>query len=303
MRIQRFVVAALAAPIVVTTVAAVVGNVVVEDGNRRAFLMAIAIAVSLALAAAFSRELLLRVRSHDDALQNAVRRAATSQELMADISHDLRNPVHAIGLVTSLLRTTVAAADQQRLDAIEHATERITKMLDDIAYNQPFDRGAIVLSRTGWTGEELLRDAIEMFRPVAYEHGISLHSELDAVGTLYADRERVLRVLSNLIGNAVKFVGAGGAVTVRMRKCDGSVRFEVADTGPGIPASEQPVVFDRYYQRRSSRSSGESGSFGLGLSIAKRLVEAHRGQIGVESEVGHGATFWFSLPTEPTVLL
>ena len=129
-----------------------------------------------------------------------------------------------------------------------------------------------------------------MLRPLAAEKGIDLVARA-IPGDVSCDRGRVQQVLSNLVGNAIKFSPPGGRVTMAARQDGPRVRFEVVDTGPGIAAADQVKLFDRFWQ--SDR--GDRRGIGLGLSIAKGLVEAHGGQIGVESTVGAGSTFWFTI--------
>jgi len=110
---------------------------------------------------------------------------------------------------------------------------------------------------------------------------------------VYADAARIQQVLSNLVGNAVKFTPRNGRVTVCAERIDGEVRFGVIDTGPGIPPEQVPHIFGRFWQAQTSDRRG----IGLGLAIAKGIVEAHNGRIWVESHVGLGSTFYFTLPT------
>ncbi|NUO65698.1 MAG: histidine kinase, partial [Gemmatimonadaceae bacterium] len=140
----------------------------------------------------------------------------------------------------------------------------------------------------------LLFRAIEMFQPIADERGIALAAEVPPhLPKVFLDAERILQVLSNLLGNSIKFVGGGGSVTLRAVKEHGAVHVSVADDGPGIPAEELPHVFDRFWHSR--RPSSPRGS-GLGLAIAKGIVDAHRGRIWIESVVGEGTTVHLTLP-------
>ena len=255
----------------------------------------IAVAMSVGAAVVSIRWLFRRVAP----LEDASREAAVSHDVLADVAHDVRNPLHAIVLATSMLRMTRPETDRVSLDSIDSAAERISRLVDDLADGRRTEAGKLALARTSWTSDALLRDAVEMFKEAAAMRAIKLDYEPLFSGTLYADRERVLRVFSNLIGNALKFVDPGGEVIVRTRASCRGVRFEVADTGPGIPRDKLTAVFDRYYQGAGPH---EPGSHGLGLFISKQLVEAHRGEIGVDSEPGRGTTFWFTLPTEPSFL-
>ena len=143
----------------------------------------------------------------------------------------------------------------------------------------------------------LIGDALEMFQPLAGEGQIRLGADTpDAALALSCDRERILQVLSNLIGNALKFTPAGGSVRLVVRRDEANdarmVCLGVADTGTGIAPENLENIFDRYWQ---VRASGRAGA-GLGLSIARGIVEAHGGRIWAESEMGRGSTFWFTVP-------
>ncbi|MET0395773.1 MAG: HAMP domain-containing sensor histidine kinase [Longimicrobiaceae bacterium] len=142
----------------------------------------------------------------------------------------------------------------------------------------------------------LLDRTLEMLGGAAEKRGVGLRSEVAAgVPMVLADDQRVLQVLSNLVGNAVKFTPAGGTVTVRAEAAGGEVLFTVTDTGPGLSVEEVAHVFDRFWQARSTRKGGA----GLRLAIARGLVEAHGGRIGVESAPGRGSRFSFTLPALP----
>jgi two-component system phosphate regulon sensor histidine kinase PhoR len=142
----------------------------------------------------------------------------------------------------------------------------------------------------------LVEDALDTQAPAAAKKGVALVPELPAgLPPLTADPLRVIQVLTNLVGNAVKFTPAGGRVTVRARRLDGHIRCEVADTGCGIAPADQPRLFQRFSQLDMSNTR-EAGGIGLGLSIVKAIVDAHGGEVGVESVPGAGSTFWFTLP-------
>jgi signal transduction histidine kinase len=132
-----------------------------------------------------------------------------------------------------------------------------------------------------------------MLRPLAASSTITLEAHIeDDLPPVLADAARVQQVLSNLVGNAVKFTPRSGRITVCAEHIDGEVRFGVIDTGPGIPAEQLPHIFGRFWQAKSDHRG-----IGLGLAIAKGIVEAHNGRIWVESHVGLGSTFYFTLPT------
>jgi signal transduction histidine kinase len=142
----------------------------------------------------------------------------------------------------------------------------------------------------------LINDTIDMLRPIASGSTIRLEANVEeGLPQVLADSARIQQVLSNLVGNAVKFTPRNGRVSITAEPADGEVRFGVIDTGPGIPAEQLPHIFGRFWQAQPSDRRG----IGLGLAIAKGIVEAHKGKIWVESHVGLGSTFYFTLPTAP----
>jgi signal transduction histidine kinase len=139
----------------------------------------------------------------------------------------------------------------------------------------------------------IVRDAIDMLRPLADAQALALESEIpDDLPNVLADPPRIQQVLSNLVGNAIKFTPRGGRITVRATPDAVEVRLAVIDTGPGIPTDHLPHVFGRFWQARTSDTRG----IGLGLAIARGIVEAHRGRIWVESRLGEGSAFYFTVP-------
>jgi signal transduction histidine kinase len=137
----------------------------------------------------------------------------------------------------------------------------------------------------------MIKDSVEMLAPVASDKGLVLVAEVPATDVrIVCDRERVLQVLSNFIGNALKFTSEGGTITVSAREREGEARFSVTDSGCGIAAEQLPHIFDRYWQAKGARDG-----IGLGLSIAKGIVDAHGGRIWVESKIDQGTTFYFTL--------
>jgi signal transduction histidine kinase len=141
---------------------------------------------------------------------------------------------------------------------------------------------------------DLARDAVEMQRPLAEAAGVTISLEVESgVRTVWAERRRLLQVFENLIGNATKFTPRSGRIVVRVEPKNEDVMFSVTDTGVGIAADAQPHVFDRFWQ--GTKKARRLGA-GLGLSITKGIIEAHGGRIGVDSQVGRGTTFFFTIP-------
>jgi signal transduction histidine kinase len=235
-------------------------------------------------------------------LARAAEAAAREREdVLAIVSHDLKNPLATVRLSAAVLQQKllrlpggeglagrVAAMDR----AAVHMLGLITELLDAACLDagQPL----AVEPRPEPVGE-LLGEALALIEPQATRAGLQLEQHLAPGLMALCDRQRILQVLANLLGNAVKFTPAGGTVTVEARSEAVEVRVAVRDTGPGIPEHEQPRLFERYWQARGTAHRGS----GLGLYIARGLVEAHGGRLWVESVPGAGSTFTFTLPLPP----
>jgi signal transduction histidine kinase len=224
--------------------------------------------------------------------QEAVR---AREEVVAIVSHDLKNPLNAILMSAGLLRRSSAdlVRVHQQADAIERSVHRMRSLVRDLLDLARLEAGRFTLDRQSHAVGPLATEALALLQPLAQQKGLLLEADTMPAATARAlcDRERVLQVFSNLVGNAIAFTPQGGRVTVQARANDSEIAFSVADTGPGIPPDEQRLVFDRFWKSRSSRQGT-----GLGLSIAKGIVEAHGGRIWVESRQGEGALFLFTLP-------
>lgn len=219
-------------------------------------------------------------------------------EVLGIVSHDLRNPLSAISMCASSLADLPGDATAERArelaETIQASSEWMQRMIQDLLDVGSIEAGRLSLERRSEDPFVLVHQAIGMFERAAEQRSVTIRPELpEDLPAVHADGERVLQVLGNLIGNAVKFVGPGGQVTVRARHREDLVEIAVTDTGPGIPADELPKIFDRFWHSR--RTSSVRGT-GLGLTIARGIVEAHGGQLRVESTVGMGTTFAFTLP-------
>ncbi|HEX8359628.1 MAG TPA: ATP-binding protein, partial [Longimicrobium sp.] len=229
--------------------------------------------------------------------EEAQRASRAREEVLAVVSHDLRNPLNAIVLGASLLEEfsgdAWSARDRQQLRAIRNASQQMEGLIQDLVEVAALESGSSALSPEPLSPRDLVSGAVELFEEMAAQHSLTLRAEVAPdLPELQADRARVLRILSNLLGNALKFTPAGGTVTVSAAPLEGAVRFSVADTGPGIAPQHLPHLFDRYWQARR----GEKQGLGLGLAISKGITDAHGGRIWAESEPGKGATFHFTLP-------
>ncbi len=238
----------------------------------------------------------------DETLRSERERADRSinsrDEFLAIVSHDLRNLLGGMAMsAASLLSVqgTEATRNQVVREAqrIQRYTGRMNRLVEDLLDVVSMDAGQLSLVRGREETAELLRETLEVFQPLATAKGVSLHSELKA-GSLLArcDHERILQVLANLVGNAVKFTPAGGSIDIRIEPVEREVQFSIIDTGKGIEPEQLEIVFERFWQVLKPARAG----VGLGLYISKCIVEAHGGKLWATSEHGKGSTFVFTLP-------
>jgi signal transduction histidine kinase len=218
------------------------------------------------------------------------------EEVLAIVSHDLRNPLNAVMLAASLLQMSdkVAPDDREQLEIIDISAKRMQRLIEDLLDVTRLEGGKqLPIDPAPLDVQSLFEETYELFKSQAATGSITLqcHTPKD-VPPVYADRHRVLQVLSNLIGNAMKFTPPGGMITCRAESEDGKVTFAVADSGPGIPRENLGDIFNPYWQAKRTARLGA----GLGLPIAKGIVESHGGRIWVESEPGDGTKFFFTLP-------
>ena len=234
----------------------------------------------------------------DNARLYAAARRATRlrDEVLGVVSHDLRNPLSTIGMCAEVLLERPpddAGERRELLVTVQQAVGWMQHIIRDLLDVTSIEAGRLSVQREAHPAGDLLLGAFELLEPQAAARGLRLMVRAD--GTLpvvEADRARVLQVLLNLAGNALKFTPEGGRVTLGARRAGTYVAFDVADTGRGIAAEHLPHVFDRFWQARQA----ERGGVGLGLAIARGIVEAHGGTIAVESEIGRGTTFTFTIP-------
>jgi PAS domain S-box-containing protein len=232
-------------------------------------------------------------------LYEATRQATRARDdVMGVVSHDLRNPISAIAMCARVLQENPpadAAVRSELLGTIRESTATVNRLIEDLVDVANIERGRLSLDATERDVSALVSQAVHMFEVEAAEHGIRLETEVsDPLPPVFADGARIVQVLSNLIRNAIKFTPKGGRIVIAAATMGPSVVISVSDTGAGIAAANRARVFDRYWQ--SSTGARVRGS-GLGLSIAKGIVEAHGGQIWVDSELGQGSTFAFTIPT------
>jgi signal transduction histidine kinase len=214
--------------------------------------------------------------------------------MIAVVSHDLRNPLSAIIWSTKLLKQSLPAEDRasrDKLERIDRSAEHMRALINDLLDVTRIEGGQLRLELQSVAARSLVEDAVEPLRSLAQAKKVQLSVESDEQ-QVRCDPTRLRQVFGNLVGNAVKFTPAGGHVRVRSDRGPRSMLFSIADDGPGIPSEQLPHVFERYWQAAQTASQGA----GLGLFIAKGIVEAHGGDIHVQSSPGTGSTFSFSIP-------
>ncbi|HEU4583933.1 MAG TPA: ATP-binding protein [Polyangiaceae bacterium] len=231
------------------------------------------------------------------ARQRAEEASRVRDDFMAIVSHDLRNPLSTITTGITLLQSTAkldpTGKAQRQLDLILRSAERMAKLISDLLDMATIDEGRLVVTPSAQDAAALIQDAWDFHQLLAANKQVRLIAQKPGTALfVLADRERILQVLSNIVGNAIKFTPAGGSVTIAAEAEGARARFSISDTGPGVKPEQLPHLFDRYWQA----TPRAGGGIGLGLSIAKGIVDAHGGEIWVESEPGHGTTFHFRLP-------
>lgn len=230
------------------------------------------------------------------ALDNA-RLYRAREEILEVVSHDLRTPLTVVSGSLDVLRMD-GRAPPAPLDALHRATQHMNWLIENLLDMIRLDVGVFSLDRRPLDVGALIDDVTKMLRLVVEHKSLRLRTNRASdLPYIDADRQRVLQVLWNLVGNAIKFTPARGTITLGVTAEPGEVRFSVADTGPGIPEKNLAQLFDRFWQSR--KDDGYQG-LGLGLSIAKAIVEAHGGRIWVSSAPSAGTTFFFTLPLART---
>lgn len=235
--------------------------------------------------------------------REATQATRARDDVLAVVSHDLRNPLNTVQMSATFLLDLLATPDakppfEQQLKAINRAATRANRLIGDLLDVSRIEAGTLAVERSPIDALQVLTDAIEDQRGLATEKGLTLTGELTGQPARIAgDKERISQVFSNLIGNAIKFTPMGGSIVVTGCINSGFGEFDVADTGPGITEEHLPHLFDRFWQANRATRTGA----GLGLSIAKGIVEAHGGVLKAESEIGKGTKFSFTIPLSSTV--
>ena len=227
--------------------------------------------------------------------------ARARQEVLGVVAHDLRNPLGVVSSTVHMLAELDLSAPERKklLGAGKRAVTQMNRLIGDLLDVMRIEAGRLMLEIEDLPVASVLEHAEENVQHLADERNIALTVEQrDPDLRACFDRSRLVQVLGNLLGNAIKFTAPGGNVWLRARRDGGDVLFEVADDGPGISAADQAHLFDKYWQARATDRRG----VGLGLAISKGIVEAHGGHLWVESEPGIGSRFYFVIPAIPPAL-
>ena len=218
------------------------------------------------------------------------------RSMVADIAHELRTPLSNIRGYLEAVSDGIKKPDTDTIHSLEEEASLLSRLVDDLQELSLAEAGQLTLVRQGQDMVALVRQMASAVEGHVSAKGLSLAVELpDELPLVNIDSHRIGQVLRNLLVNAIAHTGAGGTITMSARQLEGFVEVSVSDTGEGIPPEDLPYIFERFYRVDKSRARATGGS-GLGLTIAKRLVEAHGGSIDAYSELGKGSRFTFTLP-------
>ena len=221
--------------------------------------------------------------ARDEVVRTAAR---TRDDVLAIVSHDLRTPLAAIRCAAELIGGPRAAV-------IERSVDNMTRLLDDLLDVASIETGTLSIELRVQRASDIVEEVRQQFAPIAQQKGIDLTVGIaDELPAVAVDRERIVQVLGNLVANAIKFTPASGVVRASVEHARDGVEFAISDSGAGISADVMTHIFDRYWHAKKNNGAGH----GLGLSIAKGIVEAHGSALRVTSETGRGSTFAFTLP-------
>ena len=220
-------------------------------------------------------------------------------DLIAWVGHDLQTPLASMRAILEALEDDVVNDPQtvkRYLSTAQRDVRSLSVLIDDLFQMAQLDTGGIPLDRAESSLSDLISDTLESFSELASRQGVNLEGSADPnVDPVMMDTQRIGRVLNNLIGNALRHTSSQGEIKIHARRITSGVEVCVSDSGEGIRAEDIPHVFESFYRGEKSRSRSTGGA-GLGLAISRGIVQAHGGEINVQSEAGHGSQFTFSLP-------
>jgi signal transduction histidine kinase len=218
------------------------------------------------------------------------------RELVANVSHELKTPISALRAHLENLLDGVERPDPETLQVMLNQSERLGRLVDQLLDLSRIESGELRLNRSPVPLHPLVREVLSEIEMARAHRGVRVADAVpDDLPPVLVDPERVHQVLFNLLDNAVRYTPPGGEVTVAAHGANGGCEVAVSDTGPGIAPEHLPRLFERFYRADAARSRGDGGT-GIGLAIARSVVEAHGGRIRAESRLGHGSVFTFDLP-------
>jgi two-component system sensor histidine kinase BaeS len=230
-------------------------------------------------------------RAFDLAAEDVERSETSRGRMAADLAHELRTPLAALQAGLEELRDGYVEPDPERLAALHTQSERLSRVVDDLAALAAAETAALSLRRAPVDLGDLAAEAVVAAAPSTSAAGLEVVQRLEPGVVVDGDEDRLHQVVGNLLANAARYCRTGDRVTVTVATADGSALLRVADTGPGIPAPDLPYVFDRLWRGRA-----DSEGSGIGLAVVRELVEAHGGRVRVASDGRSGSTFEVSLP-------
>ena len=242
------------------------------------------------------------VRLFDEIQDKSRQLAEASQhksQFLANMSHELRTPLNAILGYTELILDNIYGDTPEKmrgvLQRIESNGRHLLGLINDVLDLSKIEAGQLVLALTDYSLRNVVQTVFSVVEPLASEKKLAFKVEVAPdMPTGHGDERRLTQVLLNLVGNAIKFTDAG-EVVIKASQTDGSFNVAVCDTGPGISATDQAKLFQEFQQADNSITRKKGGT-GLGLAISKRIVEMHGGKIWLESTVGRGSAFFFTIP-------
>ncbi len=240
-------------------------------------------------------------QSFNSMADNLERNERLRRNMVADIAHELRTPLSNLRGYLEAVSDGVVKADDATIRSLNEEASSLSRLVDDLQEVSLADAGEIKLIIQPEDISRLINEAVTALQTKAADSGLTINTEQpSALPTVNIDSHRIKQVLLNLLENAIAHTERGGSVTVAAREQEDKIYISIADTGEGIPSEDLPLVFERFYRVDKSRTRATGGS-GLGLTIAKRLVEAHGGTIEVTSQPGRGSTFTFAIPLQKKV--
>ncbi|MBQ8961248.1 MAG: HAMP domain-containing histidine kinase [Ruminococcus sp.] len=231
-----------------------------------------------------------------DMSQALDRQEKLRQRLTGDVAHELRTPLTNIASHLEMMCEGIWEPDPQRLSGLYEEVQRISGLVEDMEKLHRIDADQLILNRTVFDIEPLIRNIVSLFENETAAKGLTVEINCGEI-SVCADRDRIAQAVMDLLSNAVKYTESGGHIAVRAESSGGIFRLTVSDDGIGISPEDLPHIFERFYRADKSRSRSTGGS-GVGLAVAKAIIEAHGGTIFAESEPGKGSSFTFALPSE-----